>query len=70
MSLAGNHHKIHYIEFAASDVARAKQFYSAVFGWEFKDWGPEYIDFAPNPAASLEAFASASQRRRPAAPRH
>ena len=28
MSLAGNHHKIHYIEFAASDVARAKQFYS------------------------------------------
>ena len=30
MSLAGNHHKIHYIEFAASDVARAKQFYSAL----------------------------------------
>jgi hypothetical protein len=47
MSLQGNHHKIHYIEFATSDMARSKKFYSTVFGWEFKDWGPEYIDFAP-----------------------
>jgi len=46
MSPAENHHKIHYIELAASDITRAKQFYSTVFGWEFKDWGPEYIDFA------------------------
>ena len=46
MSLAEKHHKIHYVEFATSDMARAKQFYSTVFGWEFKDWGPEYIDFA------------------------
>ena len=56
MSLAGNHHKIHYIEFAASDVARAKQFYSAVFGWEFKDWGPEYIDFAPESGGIAGGF--------------
>ena len=46
MSHPGDHHKIHYIEFAASDMARAKQFYSTVFGWQFQDWGPEYIDFA------------------------
>ncbi|MGB3631540.1 MAG: VOC family protein [Terracidiphilus sp.] len=46
MNQAGNHHKINYIEFAATDVARAKQFYSAAFGWSFQDWGPEYISFA------------------------
>ena len=45
MSLAGNHHKIHYVEFAASDMARAKQFYATVFGWTFQDWGPEYASF-------------------------
>jgi len=39
------HHTISYIEFTTTDVARAKAFYSRVFGWEFKDWGPDYIDF-------------------------
>ena len=45
MSLAESHHKIHYIEFAASDVARAKQFYATAFGWAFQDWGPDYVSF-------------------------
>ncbi len=45
MSLAENHHKIHYIEIAATDVARAKQFYATAFGWSFEDWGPDYISF-------------------------
>jgi len=45
MSQSGNHHKIDYVEFAATDVARAKQFYAKVFGWSFQDWGPEYISF-------------------------
>jgi len=45
MTQAANHHKINYLEFAASDVARAKQFYAAVFGWSFEDWGPDYISF-------------------------
>jgi uncharacterized protein len=45
MSQAGNHHKINYIEFAALDLARAKQFYATVFGWSFQDWGSEYISF-------------------------
>jgi uncharacterized protein len=45
MSLAENHHKIHYIEFAASDMARAKQFYATAFGWTFQDWGPDYASF-------------------------
>ena len=24
-----------------------KKFYTAVFGWTFKDWGPDYIDSSP-----------------------
>jgi hypothetical protein len=56
MSLAENHHKIHYIELAANDITRAKQFYSTVFGWEFKEWGPEYIDFAPESGGMAGGF--------------
>ena len=44
MSNPAVHHKINYIEFATTDIAGAKQFYSTVFGWTFKDWGPDYID--------------------------
>lgn len=40
---------IDYVEFPASDrpqMARARQFFSAVFGWSFKEWGDDYIDTA------------------------
>ena len=43
---SGNHHKINYIEFVSTDIARTKQFYSSVFGWSFEDWGPEYVSFS------------------------
>jgi hypothetical protein len=33
-----------YIEFTTTDIERTKKFYSTVFGWSFKDWGPDYID--------------------------
>lgn len=46
MSNAGSNHKINYIEFTSSNVARSKQFYSDAFGWEFQDWGPDYISFS------------------------
>jgi predicted enzyme related to lactoylglutathione lyase len=36
---------ISYVEFCASDLAETKRFYGAVFGWAFKDWGDDYIDF-------------------------
>lgn len=39
---AHRHHSIDYIEIPALDVAAAKQFYSAAFGWGFNDYGPEY----------------------------
>jgi hypothetical protein len=36
------HHTIDYIEFTVSDMAAAKHFYAAAFGWTFNDYGPEY----------------------------
>src|SRR5688572_26619352 len=36
--------KIDYIEMPATDLARSKAFYGAVFGWSYKDWGPDYAD--------------------------
>jgi hypothetical protein len=43
MSNAAQHHKVNYIEFSTTDVARTKKFYSEVFGWGFQDWGPDYL---------------------------
>ncbi|MCB1367894.1 MAG: VOC family protein [Rhodobacteraceae bacterium] len=37
--------RINYIEFAVSDIARAKAFYGAAFGWRFTDYGPTYCEF-------------------------
>ena len=34
-----------YVEFPATDVEATKRFYHQVFGWDFKDWGPNYISF-------------------------
>src|SRR3712207_5986130 len=36
------HHGIDYIEFTVTDLAKAKAFYSAAFGWKFNDYGPAY----------------------------
>ncbi len=36
---------IDYVEFAATDIAGTKQFYAAVFGWRFEDYGPDYTSF-------------------------
>ena len=36
------HHVIDYIEFAVLDLAAAKHFYNAAFGWQFNDYSPEY----------------------------
>jgi len=36
---------IDYIEFTAPDLAAIKQFYGNVFGWNFQDWGDDYISF-------------------------
>jgi predicted enzyme related to lactoylglutathione lyase len=36
------HHRIDYIELAATDLERLKTFYADVFGWAFNDYGPDY----------------------------
>jgi uncharacterized protein len=41
-SSAHAHHAIDYVELTATDVAVAKRFYAAAFGWSFNDYGPEY----------------------------
>jgi predicted enzyme related to lactoylglutathione lyase len=43
---SANDRRIDYIEFNVADVARAKRFYGAAFGWSFKDYGPDYCEFA------------------------
>ncbi|AWY01190.1 glyoxalase [Marinomonas primoryensis] len=37
--------KINYVELPARDLALNKVFFSQVFGWGFKDYGPEYAAF-------------------------
>ncbi len=40
------HEKINYVEFPARDIAKAKAFFSAAFGWQFVDYGPDYTAFS------------------------
>jgi len=40
--MTSTHHRIDYIELPVTDLAAAKQFYTAAFGWEFNDYGPDY----------------------------
>ncbi len=45
MSTSATLLRIEYIEFATRDVAAAKKFYTAAFGWTFTDYGPDYTSF-------------------------
>ncbi len=38
--------KINYIELPATDMAGTRQFFTRVFGWEFIDYGPDYMALA------------------------
>ena len=38
--------RIDYIEMPATDIPATKTFYTAVFGWKFTDYGPDYVAFA------------------------
>lgn len=40
------HEKLNYVEFPAKNLAQTKAFFSAVFGWEFVDYGQEYTAFS------------------------
>jgi len=45
MSTSENNLRLDYVEFATRDVAAAKKFYTAAFGWKFTDYGPDYVSF-------------------------
>ena len=38
--------QVNYVELATTNIEATKVFYTAVFGWEFTDWGPDYVSFA------------------------
>lgn len=40
--MAPIHHAIDYIELNVTDLAAARAFYTAAFGWQFNDYGPDY----------------------------
>jgi predicted enzyme related to lactoylglutathione lyase len=46
MTASANDQRIDYIEFNVADLARARDFYAAAFGWTMTDYGPEYCAFA------------------------
>jgi len=40
------HEMLNYVEFAASDLAATKSFFTKAFEWEFVDYGPDYMAFS------------------------
>lgn len=42
--------KINYLELPSSNFADTKRFFSEVFGWQFEDYGDDYIAFAATEA--------------------
>ena len=40
---------INYLEFTTRDLAAAKSFLAAAFGWTFTDYGPDYAAFSSGP---------------------
>ena len=39
------HEKLNYVEFAARILPPPKAFFTAAFGWQFADYGPDYCAF-------------------------
>ena len=46
MGKSANDRRIDYIEMNVADIERSKAFYGKAFGWTFKDYGPNYCEFA------------------------
>lgn len=37
--------RIDYVEIPATDLRKAREFFAALFGWSFEEWGDEYMSF-------------------------
>ena len=46
MPISSEKLRIDNIEFNVTDIARSCAFYGSVFGWTFKDYGPDYCEFS------------------------
>ncbi len=49
------HHAIDYIELTVADMAAARSFYGAAFGWTFNEYGPEYSGIVAMDGSGREA---------------
>ena len=49
------HLSVDYIEIPVTDIAAAKKFYGAAFGWTFNDYGPDYAGFKDGRSPDREA---------------
>ena len=36
---------IDYVEIPVTDLRKAREFFSALFGWSFQEWGDDYMSF-------------------------
>jgi predicted enzyme related to lactoylglutathione lyase len=37
--------RIDYVEIPVTNMKKARSFFEAMFGWEFQEWGDEYLSF-------------------------
>jgi len=37
--------KIDYVEMPAADMQATREFFNGLFGWQFTEYGPDYMDF-------------------------
>ncbi len=37
--------RIDYVEIPVIDLGKAREFFSALFGWTFQEWGDDYLSF-------------------------
>ncbi|KZZ46613.1 MAG: VOC family protein [Saccharospirillaceae bacterium] len=40
------HEKINYVEFPTCDMRATRNFFVDAFGWQFQDFGPDYMAFS------------------------
>ncbi len=66
MSNPARNHAINYIELASTNIAATKTFYSAVFGWSFQEYGPDYIAFSAGTAGIDGGFYRVASMPEPA----
>ena len=57
-----DHHHFNYIELPTTDMAAMKSFYSAVFGWDYVDYGPHYAAIT---GAGMDGGLDAKADRKP-----